>query len=200
MSEQQTINPFVTETTTPEQSNVLFSRRIEPVMPLYVQQNNLKVSNEYQHPQTFDYPEIGGQFFFVQINVVAQNAADANDAISHRVKWLDRDYRQSYMEASIEQGVAWQIRANRKKRHLSQEKLAEMLGTNQSAISRIEDPDYGKHSIDTLIGVAHAFDCALSVKFIPYSELARESENLSEEDLFAAPFSDERQFIGAYLE
>ncbi|HXA48566.1 MAG TPA: helix-turn-helix transcriptional regulator [Burkholderiaceae bacterium] len=104
------------------------------------------------------------------------------------------------MEASIEQGVAWQIRINRKKRNLSQDDLAELIGTNQSAISRIEDPEYGKHSLDTLVSVANAFDCALSVKFIPYSKLAEDSEDLGADALYAAPFTEECHQQGVYLE
>lgn len=105
--------------------------------------------------------------------------------------WQDSEYRKAYLTASIEQGLAWQIRANRKARGLSQEDLAKFLGTQQSAVSRLEDPEYGAHSLDTLISIANVFDCALSVRFIPYSALARESEDLSPEALFAAPFSGE---------
>jgi ribosome-binding protein aMBF1 (putative translation factor) len=112
--------------------------------------------------------------------------------LMNRPEWRDTEYRQSYLEASIEQGIAWQIKANRQMRGISQEKLAERLGTGQSAISRLEDPEYGAHSLDTLIKVAHAFDCALSVRFISYSRLAEESEDLSKEALFAVPFASEK--------
>jgi len=106
-----------------------------------------------------------------------------------RPKWRDQEYREAYMEAAIEQGVAWQIQINRKFRHMSQTNLAHAIGTKQSAISRFEDPEYGAHSLDTLKLVAKAFDCALSVKFISYGDLARESERLSETDQYAVPFS-----------
>lgn len=97
------------------------------------------------------------------------------------------------MEAAIEQGVAWQISINRNLRGLSQTKLAGILGTKQSAISRLEDPEYGAHSLDTLIQIAKAFDCALMVKFVSYSVLAEDSENLSEIDQYAIPFSLEQE-------
>lgn len=95
------------------------------------------------------------------------------------------------MAASIEQGVAWQIKVNRQVRGLSQEDLATLLSTKQSAISRLEDPSYGAHSLETLMSVANAFDCALSVRFVPYSELARQSEDLSPEALLVEPFDVE---------
>lgn len=93
------------------------------------------------------------------------------------------------MEAAVEQGVAWQIKINRKFRDMSQKELASAIGTQQSAISRLEDPEYGSHSLETLLDVAKAFDCALLVKFVSYSELALDGENLSESDQYAVPYS-----------
>lgn len=108
-----------------------------------------------------------------------------------RPQWGDKEYRDAYMQAAVEQGVAWQIKINRQHRHMSQKALAVALGTQQSAVSRLEDPDYGCHSLETLLDVAKVFDCALSVKFVPYSELAIDSENLSEADQYAAPYTSE---------
>jgi len=117
--------------------------------------------------------------------------AAAHPFIRRIGKWKDVEYRQGYLEASIEQGIAWQIRANRKARNLTQAQLANMMETNQSAVSRLEDPEYGAQSLDTLVKVAHIFDCALSVKFIPYSKLAEESADLTNEALTADSFESE---------
>lgn len=95
------------------------------------------------------------------------------------------------MEASVEQGIAWQIRANRKARGLTQLDLAQALDTNQSAISRLEDPEYGGHSLDTLIKLANSFECALSVRFISYAQLAADSIDLSEKRLVAKKFNED---------
>lgn len=104
-------------------------------------------------------------------------------------QWRDKEYREAYMEAAIDQGVAWQIKINRKLRNMSQIDLGNAIGTQQSGVSRLEDPEYGAHSLDTLKQVAKAFDCALLVKFVSYGDLARESENLSETDQYAVPFA-----------
>jgi len=112
-----------------------------------------------------------------------------------RPKWQDKEYRDAYLEASIEQGIAWQIRTNRCRRGITQNDLAKEIGTKQSAISRLEDPTYGAHSLETLIEIAKSFDCALSVKFISFSHLAYESEKLSESDLYAATFTEEMKEI-----
>jgi transcriptional regulator with XRE-family HTH domain len=108
-----------------------------------------------------------------------------------RPRWRNIEYRQAYMEAAIEQGVAWQIKVNREQRQLSQKALAQRIGTRQSAISRAEDPEYGRHRLETLVKIANAFDCALQVRFIPYSTLARHSDDLSPDALYAPSFEEE---------
>lgn len=113
--------------------------------------------------------------------------------VRFREEWADEEYRHAYMEAAVEQGVAWQIKINREARGISQSALAMLLGTKQSAVSRLEDPEYGAHSLDTLKKVANIFDCALLVRLVPYSVLARESECLSREDLFAESFDEENE-------
>jgi ribosome-binding protein aMBF1 (putative translation factor) len=117
----------------------------------------------------------------------------SRQCLEKRRKWRNQEYRQAYMTAAIEQGVAWQIKINREKRNLSQGELAQKIKSKQSAISRAEDPSYGRHRLETLVKIANAFDCALQVKFIPYSTLARESEDLSPENLYAKSYTEELQ-------
>lgn len=128
---------------------------------------------------------------------VFQNPAVANPypAMFFQQSWLDDETREAYMEATVEQDIAWQIALNRKARKLSQSDLAKRCQTRQSAIARIEDPTYGKHSLAMLVKVAHAFECALRVKLIPYSQLAEEIQDTSPEALTVASFSDERHLI-----
>jgi len=113
------------------------------------------------------------------------------DALKRKTSWRDREYREAYADAAVEQGVAWQVKINREGRSLTQKELARYVGTKQSAISRIEDPEYGSYSIPMLQKIAHAFDCALIVKFAPYSVLARESVSLSPHQLFAKSYDEE---------
>ena len=83
----------------------------------------------------------------------------------------DREYRDALVQESINQGIAFQIRANRVTRGLTQADLARRTGKAQPEISRLEDPDYEGYTLKTLSRIAAAFDVALSVRFIPYSEL-----------------------------
>ncbi len=51
--------------------------------------------------------------------------------------------------------------------NLSQKQLAEMIGTTQSVISRLEDADYNGHSLAMLRNIALVFHKKLQIQFIP---------------------------------
>lgn len=111
--------------------------------------------------------------------------------LAERAEWKDTESRQGYMEACVEQDIAWQIKLTRKKRNLSQRQLAKKLNTKQSSIARWEDPLYGKHSIPCLIKIAHAFDCALSIRLIPYSKFAEITKDTSDDVLAVESYESE---------
>lgn len=103
--------------------------------------------------------------------------------------WMqDPEDRQSYMVASVEQDIAWQVRINRERRGWTQTQLAKMIGTKQSAIARIEDPTYGKHSLVTLSKLAEAFNCALMLRLVDFEKFADETEDLREDSLYVKPY------------
>lgn len=116
-------------------------------------------------------------------------------SIIDRKDWLDEEYREGYMEACVEQNIAWQIKFNREHRGITQVKLSEMIGSRQSVISRIEDPSYGKTNIGTLLKIANALKCAISIKLISFSELAEESKNFNKKNLIVKSFDDEIKLI-----
>jgi transcriptional regulator with XRE-family HTH domain len=111
--------------------------------------------------------------------------------------WIDEEFRQAYMEATVHQDIAWQIKINRENRNITQAQLAKAIGTKQSAISRVEDSEYEGRTIPTLVKIAHAFGCALRVKLIPYSTLSKEVKNTSEESFAVQSFEEEIIKIGA---
>jgi transcriptional regulator with XRE-family HTH domain len=80
--------------------------------------------------------------------------------------------RQKLVESHLNKGIAYQLRATREKLGWSQERLSKEVGMNQNAISRLESPDYGRPTLTTLRRLATAFDVALIVRFVPFSELA----------------------------
>lgn len=134
---------------------------------------------------------MGTTVTFARIATRSAKRPSASRPLDRYVEWRDKAYRDAYMKEAVDQGIAWQIKINRERRGLSQKQLAATLKTQQSAISRLEDPNYGAHSLDTLKEVARAFDCALLLKLVPYSALAEDIDHLSPDDQFAAPFTDE---------
>ena len=65
--------------------------------------------------------------------------------------------------------VAEQVAAQRRARDLSQAELAELTGTTQSAIARLEGGGRPPR-IDTLLRIAEALDCELIVELRPRTE------------------------------
>lgn len=63
--------------------------------------------------------------------------------------------------------VSMQLHELREKEGLSQQQLADRVGTSRSVISRLESPDYEKHTISTLRKVAGAMGHGLRVEFVP---------------------------------
>jgi predicted transcriptional regulator len=62
--------------------------------------------------------------------------------------------------------IADQVQAQRTSRNLSQRELAELVGTTQSAIARLEAGGRPPR-IDTLLRIAEALDCELTVELRP---------------------------------
>jgi transcriptional regulator with XRE-family HTH domain len=79
--------------------------------------------------------------------------------------------RARFVESNISKALAFQIRSLRDQAGWSQQSLAEKIGSNQNAVYRAENPNYGKQTITTLKKIAAAFDVALVVRFVPFSEL-----------------------------
>jgi transcriptional regulator with XRE-family HTH domain len=62
--------------------------------------------------------------------------------------------------------IADQVAAERRARGLSQQEVAELCGTTQSAIARLESGGRPPR-IDTLLRIANALDCELEVELRP---------------------------------
>jgi transcriptional regulator with XRE-family HTH domain len=103
----------------------------------------------------------------------------------------DKGYRDAFVEANIRNAIAFQIRALRKKRGWSQGELAAKCGKAQNVISRLEDPNYGRYTLQTLLSLAGTFDVALSVRFVSYGELLSQLKNVSDEALAVPSFDEE---------
>jgi transcriptional regulator with XRE-family HTH domain len=84
-------------------------------------------------------------------------AASAFEKLRERLAHVDSD--QGWFFAQ----VADQVAAQRKAHGLSQQELAQLTGTTQSAIARLESGGRPPR-IDTLLRIAEALDCELVVE------------------------------------
>ncbi|WP_414576321.1 helix-turn-helix domain-containing protein [Anabaena sp. CCY 9402-a] len=86
--------------------------------------------------------------------------AKNSDAIKIIDKMTSRDPELEAMveEASINAEVAQLIYEARRKAGLTQKQLAELVGTKQPVIARLEDADYEGHSLSMLQKIAYALN------------------------------------------
>jgi transcriptional regulator with XRE-family HTH domain len=94
----------------------------------------------------------------------------SRDSLIRRLK-RSQDARTKFVESNLSKELAFQLRALRDNKEWSQPELAERIGTSQNAISRLENPNYGKATITTLKKLAAVFDVGLVVRFVPFSQL-----------------------------
>jgi ribosome-binding protein aMBF1 (putative translation factor) len=85
----------------------------------------------------------------------------------------DPSAQQQAAEAELNARVAQLIYEQRNRTKLTQAQLAELVGTTQSVISRLEDADYEGHSLSMLQRIATALHTRLEIRFAaPLKKLA----------------------------
>ncbi len=87
-------------------------------------------------------------------------------------KLQDADFRRRFEEADKAWDVALQLTALRKARSLTQQQVAELLGTKQQAIARLEDPSYTGHSLSMVRRYAEALGAMIDVTVVPAEQSA----------------------------
>lgn len=98
-----------------------------------------------------------------------RRSADAVERIRERLAHVDPD--QGWFFAQVAEKVV----ERRKELELSQAELAELTGTTQSAIARLEAGGRPPR-IDTLLRIAEALDCELIVDLRPRTESRKGSK------------------------
>jgi len=86
-----------------------------------------------------------------------------------------RGFRQAYDALEIEYALAHEMLSARTRAGLTQEAVADRMGTTKSAVSRLEGA--GKHapSMTSLQKYAEAVGCTLKIEFIPQPSKRRTS-------------------------
>ena len=86
--------------------------------------------------------------------------------ILERVTGEDRALRQTIAEDRLNLHIAQMIHNQRTAAGLTQAALAKLVGTTQSVIARLEDADYGGHSVRMLHRIALALHGTLQVSIV----------------------------------
>jgi transcriptional regulator with XRE-family HTH domain len=103
----------------------------------------------------------------------------------------DREYRQKFFLAESSAQIAAQLIALRKRRDLNQQQVAELIGTQQPAISRIEKADYQSWSFNVLRKIADALDARIRVFIEPSEDIIGEyDENNAISEIEHVPVSE----------
>lgn len=98
-------------------------------------------------------------------------------AILHEME--DDEFRDSFVADHVRMRLALLIRSLREQRGWSQAELGRRMGKPQSVVSRIEDPDYGKLSTQTVFEIAAAFKLPVYLDLPNWDEWFRLMEDMS---------------------
>ena|SRR5438270_6790462 len=101
---------------------------------------------------------------------MANKSKPTSDALEilHRRYYEGRPKRLAQLEqAKAEDDIARKVHLLRQKLGLSQRRLAKMVGTTASVISRLEDSDYQGHSLSMLRRIASAMNKRVEIRFVP---------------------------------
>lgn len=101
---------------------------------------------------------------------------DAVGILHRRYIGDDAERKASLQSERISAEVARMVYELRQDAGLTQKELAELIGTTQSVISRLEDADYEGHSLSMLSRIAKKLNHRLNVRIVPEN---RESQTMN---------------------
>jgi transcriptional regulator with XRE-family HTH domain len=121
---------------------------------------------------------------------------EQNEGIRERLKeeFLDPEYRYAYAEDFLNTSVAIQIKVLREHRDMTQEELADKIGTKQAGVSRLENVNYSAWKTETLRNIAKALGVRLKITFETFGTLLDEAAQFSREALSRPDFEHDPAF------
>ena len=103
-------------------------------------------------------------------------------------KFRDKTYRDSYIASHTRRFLARQMRKFRGEK--SQTEFGDLIDKRQTVVSRLEDPNYGKWTLQTLFDVAEKLNIAVLVRFVDIPTFLRLSEDMSEDASQPQPYDE----------
>jgi transcriptional regulator with XRE-family HTH domain len=133
------------------------------------------------------------------IPVASQSAA----ALQERLEpFLNKEYRDEYLDGHVKGGIAYQIRAIREQLCLNQSDFGKLIGKKQSSVSRLEDTEYSG-TVNTLLEIAKSLDLAICIRFCSHSEMLQlpiSEESFRVDDVYKSVEKiKERPSIGVHI-
>jgi transcriptional regulator with XRE-family HTH domain len=119
------------------------------------------------------------------------------DSVKKVDDWDDLEYRHAYVQASVEQGLGWQVKINRQLRGWTEEQLAAKCNVAPGYIRNLERgeiPDAEINFVDLRL-IGEAFDIALLVGYVSFGELREASKALAEEDLCVPSYDEDKHHV-----
>lgn len=95
---------------------------------------------------------------------------DDLDRTIEKILKKDPSFKEKLEKAGQAWDIAIQIYDLRKKAGLTQKQLAELIGTKQSNIARIESADYTGYTFQTLEKVTKVLKAKLEIRIIPHPQ------------------------------
>jgi transcriptional regulator with XRE-family HTH domain len=106
-------------------------------------------------------------------------------------KFTDKPYRDAFVAEQVFSRLPMKIRCLREAQDLTQRQLGDLAGIKQTWVSKLEDPNYGKLTIATLLKVASALDVGLQIDFVPYSKVLSDAVYRTSGAFFVPKFADD---------
>lgn len=113
-------------------------------------------------------------------------------------KLRDREFRRAFADEAVDVGIPVQVREMRKARGWTQATLGRNAGIHQEQVALAEKLNYGRFTLSTLKKLAAAFDCALIVRFAPYSELLTWKERIDATAVNPPSYEGDEGLIDAF--
>lgn len=117
-----------------------------------------------------------------------------------RLKGLSEDARYAYADSISNTFFTAQIKTLQEERGLTQEKLAELVGTQQSGISRWLNTGFATCKIESLRRFSKAFGVRLRVSFEEFGTLPDDVQGFTKERLAPRKFEEDSAFREASIE
>lgn len=93
--------------------------------------------------------------------------SDAVEVIDKTIVGDNAELRRLVDEATVNAMVAGAIYDARKAAGLTQQELADLIGTKQPVVSQLENADYEGHSLSMLKKIGDALGQRIEIRFVP---------------------------------